>query len=87
MRENTGDSGPHELKEFAADFYSGAGIDEDDVVQTDGSGLSRQDMVTPRSVVGLLQYAETRRWFDVYYSSLPISGVDGDRAEVLVQEK
>jgi D-alanyl-D-alanine carboxypeptidase/D-alanyl-D-alanine-endopeptidase (penicillin-binding protein 4) len=75
------------LKEFAADFYSGAGIDEDDVVQTDGSGLSRQDMVTPRSVVGLLQYAETRRWFDVYYSSLPISGVDGDRAEVLVQEK
>jgi D-alanyl-D-alanine carboxypeptidase/D-alanyl-D-alanine-endopeptidase (penicillin-binding protein 4) len=80
-RQTAGSSAPSELTKFAADFYSGVGIAEDDVVQTDGSGLSRQDMVTPRAVVALLQYAEARPWFGSYYTSLPIAGIDGTLEE------
>ncbi len=81
MRETMGSSAPSELTKFVGEFYSGAGIMEDDVVQTDGSGLSRQDLVTPRAVVALLEYAEKRPWFTAYYASLPIAGVDGTLEE------
>ncbi len=83
MRETVGSSAASELTRFAANFYSEAGIAEDDVVQTDGSGLSRQDLVTPRAVVGLLHYAEARPWFEVFFTSLPIAGMDGTLQERL----
>jgi D-alanyl-D-alanine carboxypeptidase/D-alanyl-D-alanine-endopeptidase (penicillin-binding protein 4) len=81
MRETIGSSASSELTKFVSEFYSGAGIMEDHVVQTDGSGLSRQDLITPRAVVALLQYAEKRPWFAAYYASLPIAGVDGTLEE------
>jgi D-alanyl-D-alanine carboxypeptidase/D-alanyl-D-alanine-endopeptidase (penicillin-binding protein 4) len=68
---------PEDLLKFPKEFYAKAGIREADVVQTDGSGLSRHDLVTPRAFVTLLQYAEKQKWFPEYYASLPIAGVDG----------
>lgn len=68
---------PDDLAKFPQDFYAAAGIAPDDVIQTDGSGLSRHDLVTPRAVVSLLNYAERQTWFAPYYASLPIAGVDG----------
>jgi len=47
------------------------------VVQEDGSGLSRQDLVTPRAFVALLLYAQKQAWFPVYFNSLPVAGIDG----------
>jgi D-alanyl-D-alanine carboxypeptidase/D-alanyl-D-alanine-endopeptidase (penicillin-binding protein 4) len=74
---------PEELQKFPADFYGKAGIATDDVVQGDGSGLSRHDMVTPRAFVALLQYAQKQPWFAEYFASLPVAGVDGTLSDRL----
>lgn len=68
---------PDDLVKFPADFYAAAGINPGDVIQTDGSGLSRHDLVTPRAIVTLLKYAQTQPWFAPYFTSLPVAGVDG----------
>jgi D-alanyl-D-alanine carboxypeptidase/D-alanyl-D-alanine-endopeptidase (penicillin-binding protein 4) len=68
---------PDDLMRFPQDFYAAAGIAPGDVVQTDGSGLSRHDLVTPRAIVALLKYAQSQPWFAPYYASLPVAGVDG----------
>jgi D-alanyl-D-alanine carboxypeptidase/D-alanyl-D-alanine-endopeptidase (penicillin-binding protein 4) len=58
-------------------FLKTAGIADDDVVLTDGSGLSPADLVTPRAMVALLRYVATRPWGRDFISSLPVAGVDG----------
>ncbi|MFI5057783.1 MAG: D-alanyl-D-alanine carboxypeptidase/D-alanyl-D-alanine-endopeptidase [Candidatus Acidiferrales bacterium] len=68
---------PEDLEKFPEEFYAAAGIFPGDVVQTDGSGLSRRDLVTPRAVVALLKYAKEQQWFETYYASLPVAGEDG----------
>jgi serine-type D-Ala-D-Ala carboxypeptidase/endopeptidase (penicillin-binding protein 4) len=68
---------PDDLMKFPADFYTAAGIAPGDVIQTDGSGLSRHDLVTPRAIVSLLKYAQVQPWFAAYFASLPVAGVDG----------
>ncbi len=68
---------PDDLMKFPADFYIAAGIAPGDVIQTDGSGLSRHDMVTPRAIIALLKYAQGQPWFAAYFASLPVAGIDG----------
>src|SRR5712691_9767091 len=68
---------PDELMKIPADFYATAGITPGDVIQTDASGLSRHDLVTPRAIVTLLSFAQKQPWFETYYASLPVAGVDG----------
>ena len=68
---------PDDLMKFPADFYTAAGIAPGDVIQTDGSGLSRHDLVTPRAIVSLLKYAQDQPWFAPFYASLPVAGIDG----------
>ena len=65
---------------FAAQFYQGIGLAPDDVLLADGSGLSRNDLVTPQSVVQLLAYAVRQPWGPDFVGSLPIAGVDGTLA-------
>jgi D-alanyl-D-alanine carboxypeptidase/D-alanyl-D-alanine-endopeptidase (penicillin-binding protein 4) len=79
-------STPEDLAKFPAEFYAKAGIATSEVLQTDGSGLSEHDLVTPRAVVALLSYARTQPWFDVYYASLPVSGVDGTLSDRMKSE-
>ncbi|MGC1618047.1 MAG: D-alanyl-D-alanine carboxypeptidase/D-alanyl-D-alanine-endopeptidase [Candidatus Acidiferrum sp.] len=76
-RQNGLWSTPEDLAKVPQDFYADAGIAPDDVIQTDGSGLSRHDLVTPRAVVTLLKYAQGQTWFAPYYASLPVAGIDG----------
>jgi D-alanyl-D-alanine carboxypeptidase/D-alanyl-D-alanine-endopeptidase (penicillin-binding protein 4) len=54
-----------------------AGLQASDFLLRDGSGLSRDDMVTPRALTTLLQYAAGQPWGTAYKSTLPIGGVDG----------
>jgi D-alanyl-D-alanine carboxypeptidase/D-alanyl-D-alanine-endopeptidase (penicillin-binding protein 4) len=75
--------------DFARQFLSDdAGIDKDDFVFYDGSGLSGKDLVTPRAVARLLSFAahdpktgQPQSWFAAWKSSLPIGGVDGTLAD------
>jgi D-alanyl-D-alanine carboxypeptidase/D-alanyl-D-alanine-endopeptidase (penicillin-binding protein 4) len=60
-----------------SDFFRAAGIADGDVVLSDGSGLSRKDMITPRAVVQLLRYAAKQPWGELYRSTLPVAAEDG----------
>ncbi len=59
------------------DFLKTAGVADGDVVLSDGSGLARDDLVTPRAMVALLRYAAHQPWGAEFLSTLPIAGVDG----------
>jgi len=76
-RQNGVWSTPEDLMKTPADFYALAGIAAGDVIQTDASGLSRHDLVTPRAIVNLLTFAQKQTWFETYYESLPVAGLDG----------
>jgi D-alanyl-D-alanine carboxypeptidase/D-alanyl-D-alanine-endopeptidase (penicillin-binding protein 4) len=66
-------------------FLIKAGLDPDDFVFYDGSGLSSRDLVTPRATAKLLQFATTQPWFADWKASLPIGGVDGTLADRFTQ--
>lgn len=48
-----------------------------EAVVRDGSGLSRYDYISPRTVVRILDAMRKSPAFPVYYDALPIAGVDG----------
>ena len=58
-------------------FLLHAGLAPEDFLFYDGSGLSSQDLITPRAATTLLAYASTQPWFAAYKASLPLAGTDG----------
>lgn len=61
-------------------FATQAGVLPEDFLLYDGSGLSMDDLVTPRALTTLLRYSTTQSWGAVLRASLPVSGVDGTLA-------
>jgi D-alanyl-D-alanine carboxypeptidase/D-alanyl-D-alanine-endopeptidase (penicillin-binding protein 4) len=59
------------------DFLKSIGVADGDVVLSDGSGLARDDLVTPRATVQLLRFDEQQSWGSDYISTFPVAGVDG----------
>jgi len=49
----------------------------------DGSGLSRQNLVTPHAVTQLLRYAVAQPWGPSFRETLPVAGTDGSLADRL----
>lgn len=64
------------LQEFAGEID----IDPDAVKFADGSGLSREALVTPGAIVKLLVHMEKSPRASVYFDSLPVAGEDGTLA-------
>lgn len=59
-------------------FLIEIGVAPDGIVQYDGSGLSRHNLITPAAVVQLYTYmAKQSRFSQVWRDSLTIGGVDG----------
>ncbi|MCJ7552900.1 MAG: D-alanyl-D-alanine carboxypeptidase/D-alanyl-D-alanine-endopeptidase [Ignavibacteriaceae bacterium] len=77
------------------EIFKEIGLNPENIVMADGSGLSYQNMVTPRQIVTLLKYFFNSKLFTTFYNSLPIAGVDGTlgnrmkntRAQKLVRAK
>jgi serine-type D-Ala-D-Ala carboxypeptidase/endopeptidase (penicillin-binding protein 4) len=62
-------------------FLNRAGVPADQYAFYDGSGLSRQNLVTPHAVVQLLGYAASQPWGASFRDTLPLAGVDGSLAD------
>src|SRR6266571_545655 len=58
-------------------FLRLAGIGENDLALNDGSGLSRNDMITANATVQLLTFMSKHKYFAHFRDALPIAGVDG----------
>jgi D-alanyl-D-alanine carboxypeptidase/D-alanyl-D-alanine-endopeptidase (penicillin-binding protein 4) len=59
------------------DFLKENGIPEGDVLLRDGSGLSRQNLVTPSALTTLLRLMHDSPHRDVWMDLLPVAGMDG----------
>ena len=54
---------------------------------SDGSGLSREDLVAPHAAVKLLLYMARSSHFKAYFDSLPVSGIDGTLAHRFLEDE
>ncbi len=53
------------------------GVQPDGFLIRDGSGLSDQDLLTPETIVRVLDRIQRDTAFAAYYNAMPIAGVDG----------
>ncbi|MDQ3321841.1 MAG: D-alanyl-D-alanine carboxypeptidase/D-alanyl-D-alanine-endopeptidase [Acidobacteriota bacterium] len=58
-------------------FLREIGVAPDGVIQHDGSGLSRHNLITPASSVQLYSFMARSRYANVWRDTLPIGAVDG----------
>jgi D-alanyl-D-alanine carboxypeptidase/D-alanyl-D-alanine-endopeptidase (penicillin-binding protein 4) len=63
--------------EVVRKFLTEAGVNPNELVLTDGSGLSRNDLVTASATLQLLTYMSRHRYGAAFRDALPIAGVDG----------
>jgi D-alanyl-D-alanine carboxypeptidase/D-alanyl-D-alanine-endopeptidase (penicillin-binding protein 4) len=64
-------------RKLIEDYLEVCGIKKDEINIQDGSGLSRRNLIAPEFTVKLLKDIYKRPYFEDYYKSLPIAGVDG----------
>ena len=63
--------------EAIQDVLKDMGINPDNMIIADGSGLSRLNLITPKQLVTLLGYMYKSKYFIPFFNSLPIAGIDG----------
>lgn len=63
--------------EVEREFLKRIGVGPNEVSITDGSGLARQNLVTPGAIVSILNFMWTHPNREAFVQSLPVAGVDG----------
>jgi D-alanyl-D-alanine carboxypeptidase/D-alanyl-D-alanine-endopeptidase (penicillin-binding protein 4) len=63
--------------EVVKSFLRQAGVGESEIALNDGSGLSRNDLISANTTVQLLTFMTKHRYFAQFRDALPIAGVDG----------
>ena len=63
--------------EVVKNFLRQAGVGDNDVALNDGSGLSRNDLISANTTVQLLTFMSRHKYFAQFREALPIAGVDG----------
>lgn len=63
------------------ELFNMMGVNPDNMIMVDGSGLSRLNLITPRQIVNLLSYMYKTDEYNFFYDSMPIGGVDGTLAD------
>ena len=63
--------------EVVKTFLQEAGVNPTVLALDDGSGLSRDNMITPETSVQLLTYMNRHRYATAFRDALPVAGVDG----------
>lgn len=58
-------------------FLRQAGVTDDESALSDGSGLSRNDLISANATVKLLTFMSKHRFAQAFREALPIAGVDG----------
>ena len=71
--EGTNDAGLQVVNEFLEE----AGINSAKIQLSDGCGLSRENLVTPRFQTSLLEFLSKRPYFGLFINTLAVSGTDG----------
>jgi serine-type D-Ala-D-Ala carboxypeptidase/endopeptidase (penicillin-binding protein 4) len=64
-------------RRLAGETLRAWGAAQDGFLVWDGSGLSRQDLVSPATLVRVLDAMRRSPHFQVYYDAFPVAGVDG----------
>jgi serine-type D-Ala-D-Ala carboxypeptidase/endopeptidase (penicillin-binding protein 4) len=75
--ERTGVGTADSARQVVARQFTEWKIPSDGYVVRDGSGLSREDLISPETIVSILDVMRRSKNFDLFYRSLPIAGVDG----------
>ena len=58
-------------------FLVQAGLTPEEFSFEDGSGMSRENLVTPQAIVKLLRYSSAQPWGAAFRDTLPVAAVDG----------
>ena len=91
IRTLAGNAGTQEVSSFDPDarddeenglevvkkFLRQAGVGDSDVALNDGSGLSRNDLISANTTTQLLSFMSKHKYFAQFREALPIAGVDG----------
>lgn len=63
--------------EVVKDLLRQAGVNDNEVALNDGSGLSRNDLISANTTIQLLTFMSKHKYFAQFREALPIAGVDG----------
>ncbi|MCC6546641.1 D-alanyl-D-alanine carboxypeptidase/D-alanyl-D-alanine-endopeptidase [Candidatus Sumerlaeota bacterium] len=69
-----GSAGYQGAYKMESEYWKSIGVDSSEIHPADGSGLSREDFISPHALVSLLKANEKVDWF---VDSLPVSGQSG----------